>query len=347
MAETSTGMSTNFTESQYFQYLETEFNRGCDGIFRTQIWVCRENGTSFTLGILASVILVIGFIANTAAIVKIPCILRNVDSTLKYSFLVTVLCLAVSDLLALVATYVNGYIREVIVDFGIGFGAQLFCSVMTSHSAMLHILLLCAIRRAHLTQPEKSDDPKFKRTARGLPVMCWTISLAVAAVFTVPVVMNLQSMSFSSEAEFLAILNVFSRQHLYFRFYVSGLPIVLLLIYFISFKRSESYSSCGDKITKRKYKVISLIAIFYALCALEDIVFGIICIIQEETTLNIISISEYRFFHGNQVSWVANYSIKPILFLLAVTPFTDVIVNGICLGHQKDRRASQTADPKK
>ena len=146
----------------------------------------------------------------------------------------------------------------------------------------------------------------------------------------------LQSMTFSSLAEFLAILKTFGRLHLYFRLYVSGLPMILLVIYLLCVTRSESYSSCGDIITKRKYKVISIIAIIYALCALEEVILGIIYIIQEETNaINIVSTSEYRFFQSSQVTWVVNYSVKPILFLLAVIPYKKFLDNVVGLGREQ------------
>ena len=253
--------------------------------------------------IAASIVCVVGFLANTAAIVTFV-----VQRKLKIPYYTAVFCSSIADLTALIARYLLFFIDVIHIEritryhmFGI--------SCFTHLSSNFHVLIIAVIRYIYVSKPFYSLTFQYSKVLL-MSFGVWLTSLFIAALYRVLLYLlqeEVISWQFSPFVE-MSMIAV--------PFFVALIPIVILHILNIKNLR-KGLSTSTTAVSKTMSTVLAAIIIIFLISNIPSILINVLVLCNVD-----INVGWYM-----QIFWMVSCSTNPFVFFLCSKSTKTVLVN--------------------
>ena len=265
----------------------------------------RQTGEFLTEFIVASIVCVVGVLANTAAIVTFV-----VQKKLQIPYYTAIFCSSVADLLALIARYLLFFIDVIHIEritryhmYGI--------SCFTHLSSNFHVLIIAVIRYIYVSKPLYSLTFQYSKVFF-MSVGAWIASLSIAALYRVLLfLLRTKVISEQISAHGFVEISIIT-----IPFFVSLIPIVILHVLNIKNLR-KGLSNSTTNVSKTMSIVIAAIIIIFLISNIPSIV------INSLILLNVyINTGWYM-----QIFWMFYYCSNPFVYFICSTSIKTALVN--------------------
>ena len=265
----------------------------------------RQKEGFFTEFIVASIVCVVGVLANTAAIVTFV-----VQKKLQIPPYTAVFCSSVADLLALIGRYLLFFVDVIHIE-RITRYHMLGISCFTHLSSNFHVLIIAVIRYIYVSRPFYSRTFQYSKVFF-MSVGAWIASLLIAALYRVFLyLLRTKVISEQIRAHRFVEISIIT-----IPFFVSLIPIVILHVLNIKNLR-KGLSNSTTNVSKTMSTVITAIIIIFLVSNIPSIV---------TNSLKILNVNINTGWYM-QIFWMICYCSNPFVYFICSKSIKTALVN--------------------